>query len=370
MATDATAQRAGQLDAIRAVCVLAVIFSHTITERYAVGGFQFFELGSYGVAMFFVLSAFLITSQLLSANVRRHEAGESASEPLAKFYVRRALRLLPAYFLALGVAAAVNLPGIREEFPWHALQLTNFYFGAHPDHENFSAAGHLWSLSMEWQYYLVWPFVVLFSGRRLLLAIILGTIAATTLIEVYDGLVPSIIITANLPSSLASLAIGALLAYGRFYDWNLAWISRAFWPVVAIFILGKSAYALGFGLIGDRLGPATSLALNLIFVFTVHFASKGITGWPALFLNDRRAQYLGVISYGIYLYHQFIIEGWVKANTALGLPEMKWGIRFTVCIAIVSIAVAALSWRFFEKPINDLRHRFQYRPRRSAPQGA
>jgi len=114
----------------------------------------------------------------------------------------------------------------------------------------------------------------------------------------------------------------------------------------------------------------TSLALNVVFACMVYFASKGITGWPALFLNDRRAQYLGVISYGIYLYHQFIIEGWVKANSALGLPEMKWGIRFTLCIAIVSIAVAALSWRVFEKPINDLRHRFQYRPRRSAPQRA
>ncbi len=108
-------QRAGQLDGIRAICVIAVIFSHTISEAYQVGSYQFFEFGAYGVYMFFILSGYLITAQLLATQDKRREWNDGVGRPLALFYGKRVLRLFPAYYLAIAGALVLNLPGIRTE---------------------------------------------------------------------------------------------------------------------------------------------------------------------------------------------------------------------------------------------------------------
>lgn len=94
---DITKIYAPQLDALRGLSVAAVIFSHTIESNYSIGNYYFFEFGSYGVYLFFVLSAYLITSQLLVTQDVRLARGDNVVVPLWRFYGKRALRLFPAY---------------------------------------------------------------------------------------------------------------------------------------------------------------------------------------------------------------------------------------------------------------------------------
>lgn len=359
---DVTAHRAGQLDGIRGICVLAVIFSHTISENFRIGSYVFFELGGYGVYMFFVLSAYLITGQLLVNRDARDAAKGSTTEVMLKFYARRALRLLPAYYLALAVAAAFDLPGIRTEWPWHVAQLTNFFFGSNQINERTSSGGHLWTLAVEWQFYLVWPFVILVLGRRAVLPSIVAMMLISSIIWIWDGWIPTALSLSNFFQSLFPLASGALLAYASYQGWDMRWVGVLGWPAAAFCLFGLSLFAFGFGATAELIGFPIQVAMVAMFVAIVHYATKGFDGLPGTILGDARLRYLGVISYGVYLYHHFIIYGWVKAVEGFDLPAIHWNLGFTLFITVLSVAAAAASWALVEKPLNAFRHHFSYRP--------
>jgi peptidoglycan/LPS O-acetylase OafA/YrhL len=109
-----------QLDSLRAIAILAVLYTHYLPEKYWAFGVYWGELG---VRLFFVLSGFLITSVLL----RDLENSRSLKSTYFAFVSRRALRLYPVLLVALIVAAAADVGHIRETFFWHAAYLTNFY---------------------------------------------------------------------------------------------------------------------------------------------------------------------------------------------------------------------------------------------------
>jgi peptidoglycan/LPS O-acetylase OafA/YrhL len=95
-----TGQRARQIDSLRTLAAIAVIFSHTIPKNTMIGDFYVSELGAYGVYIFFVISGFLITGQLIETKKLREQTGDGLRAPLKSFFTKRALRLLPAYYLA------------------------------------------------------------------------------------------------------------------------------------------------------------------------------------------------------------------------------------------------------------------------------
>src|SRR3954469_22872781 len=167
-------------DGIRAVAIGLVLFSHSViydefNSLRPVG----LNAGFAGVAVFFVLSGFLITTLLL----REEDRTGQISLPL--FYMRRALRLFPALWLYLLVVGGICLAGGLPAHPWHSFVSSLLYI------RNLVGRGHetdhLWSLSIEEQFYLLWPVALIAlrrrNGARLCLA--LGVLAAVTVWRIY-----------------------------------------------------------------------------------------------------------------------------------------------------------------------------------------
>ena len=148
------------LDGTRAIAALLVLVFHAMQEGLPLP--KLVNFGQTGVDLFFVLSGFLITSILLAARPR------DWSE-VRTFYARRSLRIFPLYYLALCFCALFLFP-VNWPF-W--IYLENFWMSAGRE---VAGPGHLWSLAVEEQFYLVWPCLVLFVPRRFLLKILTGLI--------------------------------------------------------------------------------------------------------------------------------------------------------------------------------------------------
>ncbi|RUX02716.1 acyltransferase, partial [Mesorhizobium sp. M2A.F.Ca.ET.037.01.1.1] len=155
-----------QLDALRGVAVTLVLYSHFL----APGGSSF--VGHLGVRLFFVLSGFLITRLLLDA---RDTSAFASGPALRSFYARRMLRIFPPYFAVLALAWFASEQS-RPSLAWHALYLSNFWYARQNDWTPWLLC-HFWSLSIEEQFYLAWPLIVLLAPRRRIEAIAIGVIA-------------------------------------------------------------------------------------------------------------------------------------------------------------------------------------------------
>ncbi|MFN7977685.1 MAG: acyltransferase family protein [Vicinamibacterales bacterium] len=156
---------APQLDGLRAVAVAAVAYSHWLPS------WQFGVPFGAGVHLFFVLSGFLITRILIGLR-------EAPSRPAAigRFFARRALRLFPAFYTVLACAWIADVPLARATWTWHASYLSNVYIaGLAAWQGHFS---HFWSLAVEEQFYLLWPWIVVWMPTRALApALVITTLA-------------------------------------------------------------------------------------------------------------------------------------------------------------------------------------------------
>lgn len=367
--------RAGQIDTLRAFAAAAVIFSHTIPETFMIGEFTFFEFGAYGVYIFFVISGFLITGQLIEMKALREVRGDSLSAPLGSFFAKRALRLLPAYYLALFAAWIIDLRSIREEMPWHMAQLTNVFFGLDQKAEYASPVGHLWSLSMEWQFYLFWPFIVLLCSPRALLCVTVALIGVAFAAWLEMLPLPPAVLLSSIPRSLDSLGFGALLAIGMARGWPIAALARRVWWVGLAVIAMTMPLMLShsdakLAQIGWELEPYTHEMMNLFFMLVIYRAYVGWDGFTGQVLDNAWLRYTGVISYGIYLYHQYILSAYEGLVMRMGgkMP-VDYGLSLTISLFAASWITAHFSWKWFEEPINRMRQRFSYPPQDRIVQG-
>jgi peptidoglycan/LPS O-acetylase OafA/YrhL len=362
-----------QLDALRAFAVLGVLVYHYAPTTKSVA-----PLGPYGVRLFFVLSGFLITGILL-----RGDTGDRL-RTLRQFYARRFLRIFPAYYLVLFVAAALAVPGIRAGLGWHAIYLSNYWFIFHDWHSP-NYAGHLWSLAVEEQFYIVAPMVVLFAPRRHLTRILL--VAAAAAIAYRAGAFAAGLNNAT-PSvatvdCLDSLGLGSLLAVTRSQGLSDRWTRWALSIGVLLLAVSISASQMfnhGFstnvlvfryaykGML-DLQAVTQDTAIALIGVWLVAGASRGFRGLAGKVLSSSPLVYLGTISYGVYLYHYFMIWvfrrefGWIRKQ------HPNQGVYFLTLTA-ATIAVASISWFAFERPINGLKRYFPYEKRHTSAQTA
>ena len=167
--------RDNQLDALRAIAVTMVLYSHFLAPN----GSSFW--GHIGVRLFFVLSGFLITRLLLEA---RAAAEFEAGPALRSFYIRRALRIFPPYFAVLGFVWLTDLEQSSGSLVWHALYLSNFWYALRNEWTPWLLC-HFWSLSIEEQFYIAWPLVVLLAPRRRVEAITIGVIVLSLAYRFY-----------------------------------------------------------------------------------------------------------------------------------------------------------------------------------------
>jgi peptidoglycan/LPS O-acetylase OafA/YrhL len=200
-----------QLDGLRALAVMGVIVHHTMPYRYRPG----LPLGTASVWIFYCLSGYLITGILAAARDRAEATGASLGGVWRAFWVRRALRIFPLYYAALAALAVMGVEAVRQEWPWSAAYLMNLrlaWLGRFP-----AATSHFWSLSVEEQFYLLWPPVCLFVPRRHLARVAAGCVVAAPLIRfaIYKATWDPIAAAFLTPCCLDGLAIGAVLALTR-----------------------------------------------------------------------------------------------------------------------------------------------------------
>lgn len=324
-------------DALRAFSVLLVIVSHVgiveaATNPALVTFFSVFN-ASYGVKTFFVLSGFLITTLLIKEHTR------TASVNVLNFMARRALRILPLYFLILAVIAVLIVAGIAQK-SWGAMAFGTLYiFNFVPKALNVNYMSHLWSLAVEEQFYLVWPFLFAWWFKRKTVLIL---ICATVILACY-------------------LTLGADLGdlTARFYTDR--WTIPAIYPI-AIGALLALCMVPALGHVSVVIGSLVLIALPLAFSgsgFVSTFGIAGLIGW--IYLNQDNVavralefaplKYIGAISYGLYMW-QGLLTGNGPYRPVPGFPlEPLLG-------AALTFPVAVLSYHCFERPIHALRRRF------------
>jgi peptidoglycan/LPS O-acetylase OafA/YrhL len=332
-------ERKGQLDSLRAFAILPVLYTHFWnTDNW---------IGTAGVYLFFVLSGYLITGILL-----KNRGKPSA---LRIFYVRRALRIAPIYYLTLTLSWLI-LPGIRDSFPWHAFYLSNVWFTLNNGWLPWFAA-HLWTLSVEEQFYLVWPFLILTlplkAIRPALCCAILIAISFQLGLTTFgiNHLGKGILI----PASLDKFGVGALLAVAEAGVGFPRWLTKFGW---AAFVAVAGMEFLPMNRVPEWGYVLRTQLLIVAFAALIAAASSGISGPAGAILDCGAVRYIGRISYGIYLFHLFAFAIVLRGLGGVGLPTLERGPAAFILLSAITIGIAALSWNFFEQPINRLKERF------------
>jgi peptidoglycan/LPS O-acetylase OafA/YrhL len=357
-----------QLDGIRALAAGMVVCYHFWGPAR-----QYVHLGGIGVRVFFVLSGFLITGILLRSRARLDSGQTAAGVALRRFYIRRVLRIFPLYYFALAIAWYARVSGAREGMVWHATYLSNVHFfltnAVHPGHWGGRVA-HLWSLAVEEQFYLLWPWVILFAPRRWLPGIALGMAAVGPVFRYVVFSITGNDITSMLPlGCVDSLALGAYLAMTVLPEYKSHPLVRPIGAAVlwsGLLLLGASQAAEQTdGFWAFRI-VSFDLAVALAGVWLVARAAEGMGGLAGKVLELSPLRYLGTISYGIYVYHLMLPELLPRVARRLGYPDLfaplvDQSLPFLIFYGAASIAVAAVSWHLFEGPINRLKARFEYR---------
>jgi peptidoglycan/LPS O-acetylase OafA/YrhL len=359
------------LDGLRAVAFLLVFFFHA----------GLFPIGWVGVQLFFVLSGFLISGILLDMkNVL------SGSAYFIKFYGRRFLRIFPLYYLYLLiiwlVAAWLSSIDFRtkymdlfhQQLPYALTYVYDFYMTSNLFERTNDLLTHFWSLAVEEQFYLFWPFLILLIPRGkekpVFLLVVAFSIAFRALIMFWPGFsayfslrpVPSQVVYGLPFSHMEAFALGALLNVVKLPRPRLQLIAL----LIAIPVVGlasewlatgswKNVYNLGYSLfMPDALKPIWGYTvINYLFALLIFGVMR--EGWLVRFLDSRLMRYLGTISYGLYVYHFPIL--WFTVSV-WGVPDPWIHFLLTSAALVLTTLAASLSYRFFEKPIMDLKDRW------------
>ena len=334
------------LDGLRAVSIALVLLGHLSGTR----GFASLNpgVGDYahlGVVVFFVISGFLITRLMLSEQVKTGRVS------LGLFYARRALRLFPAsyaFITLVWLLWATGLIQLRATDIWHAVTYTVNYLPERSWH-----IGHLWSLSVEEQFYCIWPlaFVLLKTPRQAGCAaagvIAFGPVARSAAwlflrrTPYYD--------LELFPMVADSLASGCLLAVASGWLEGKSWYLRLFRPVYSV---GLVALVL----IVNRFEGYTVVSVvgasvvNLSLAILIHRSVYCFRDAFGRVLNWRPVAFTGVLSYSLYLWQQLFLN---RNSTA-------WINAFPQNLALV-IAAALGSYFLLEKPFLKLRSRLRGR---------
>jgi len=338
------------LDSLRAIAVILVIIAHWFPETHTLNIYT----GIFnGVDIFFVLSGFLITRILLE---------NRDPNMLAGFYIRRFLRIFPIYYLfifVLYLIGPVSGTSIRETVVYFLTYTSNLYFFdvKHWD----GMLSHLWSLSVEEQFYLLWPWLMLYVSRKFLPHVIMLAIAVGVASEYYlkDVLLGDIFTL----SCFDGFGVGALIAWAVVYRPGL--LSKYYLPIgcLAVAALAMQIWrASGHAPVFIPSRTLTALCTAWVIIFILRDRRFILTD---LVFNSRPLIFIGKISYGIYLYHLMIPYLTYSALHRLNgyLPPVVNKYNFYLVRVenfILLIGLAWVSWVMIERPFLTLKKHFSY----------
>lgn len=346
-----------QLDSFRFVAVFLVIVSHWLEGSLI----NRIPNGFLGVTFFFVLSGFLISTNLLYYKQSVDGGKLSITGALGKFYFRRTLRIFPLYFLVLALLYLGNKSIFQDNASWYFLYVPNFLILKEQQWPGMLS--HFWSLGVEEQFYLVWPLLILVSPWHYLKYLFPGIIVLSVLAKLFFYFKSTGFFSFYdvLPiSCFDAFGIGAILALYSVEKGTYELIpGKVFnWLLLSIVVLCIIIYNLNLSFL---FGVGISAVSGLI----VLKACKGINGWIGRILNFPVIVYLGKISYGLYVYHNFmpwLLRCLNGSESALPLSIRSFNMPWTqipyidlITEFFMLVVIAGLSWRFFEKPINNLK---------------
>jgi peptidoglycan/LPS O-acetylase OafA/YrhL len=337
------------LDGVRAVAVSLVVLGH-VDDILLPGGRDPLPGGFLGVDVFFVLSGFLITRLLLD---ERTGTGRVA---LGRFYQRRAARLLPAVALLLaGHALWVSLAdvSVTRAMEVDSVLVVGLYVSnwAQQLHRDLGfGLGHLWSLSVEEQFYLVWPFLIWVTRRRPAWLWVVSGLGVGGAIFMrhqlwHDG-VNWLLIYIRTDTRMDALLIGCALGLAH----HRGWLDRVPAPVRRG--LGAAGLAV---VVGSALAfqPDRSVLYGPGFTVVAMAAAALVAGvlepgwWLHRWLSLRPLRALGRVSYGAYLWHfpvfLAMVHAWPDGPSVAVVPAS---------LAVTAVAVVA-SWSLVERPVLD-----------------
>ncbi len=348
------------IDGLRAVAVLAVLFFHL--------DFRAMSTGFIGVDIFFVISGFLITRLIYV------EYTETNSFSFANFYTRRARRLFPAFFVTLSltsVGAFILLtPEHLERFGGAVVHsvtsLSNFYFWSEAgyfDAESiFKPLLHFWSVSVEEQFYLIWPMLLIAILQRIprfALPVVLGLGMGSVLLNLSFADGESFLLQSIAPSLAGLFADGTStvfyllpfrvfeLAIGASIVWTMGWRPRSELTRELLTLAGLAG--LAFSLFAFTAETPLYALMPCIATAIIIFA--GPSRYSSRLLNNPLAVGIGVCSYSIYLVHWPIIV-FYRYST---LDELT--LTMGMAIMGVSIAAGAVMYRYVEQPFRQASRR-------------
>ena len=351
------------LNGLRTICILIVIAGHfnrhnffidTPVLRYC--GFLLFN-GALGVNVFFVISGFLITTLLINERER------TGTISLKKFYMRRTLRIFPAYYFLLLVYFVLQMVGylhfnLRD---WLVnISYTKQFLPGFDDE-----AGHLWSLSVEEFFYLLWPLIFIISKKNNV-KVIITAIAAITITRFFGFAYPLPKFSNTIFTTGDALLVGCLFAIkhteiaawvGKWKKWSVLIFPAIVFTVFTYAYLFHLASApvgspksyivlhfllpVAYTLLGN-IGLLTNLIIGVTVVLSINFQNL----WYS-FLNFPFMEYIGKLSYSIYLWQQLFTQ------------DKPFLHKIPLLLLLVFIALSAVfSYYIIEKPFLKLKGRF------------
>lgn len=372
--------RIAELDGIRGVAIAMVLAHHyfllpiraplaTLPSYVQAAG----RLAWSGVDLFFVLSGFLIGGILLNAR--------ESPNYFRVFYMRRFLRIVPIYFVCLGIGGILSYlvdHGLAQRLSWMLQDriplrvyfpfLQNFWMARRSTFGMFGL-GVTWSLAVEEQFYLTLPLLIrVFRSQVLLLAAILTGIAIAPASRlILSSLYPTRTMASVvlMPCRADALLLGVFGAIAlRRRNWK-EWLEEhpklllGLWIALALGLIALTKYCSDpYGACVRSFGFTYLASFYLLTIlYAVLFRDSYLSG----VLRWRGLRWLGSIAYGVYLFHEMVrslFSGLIWGHLPIRMSAVEIGV--SVAALVVTLGLCHLSWQVFEKPLMDLGHRARY----------
>lgn len=343
-----------ELDAVRGLAILSVLVDHWFPKDTV-----FFEIAEIINApnIFFTISGFLITKILLGDRAKAEQLAYSKGVVFKNFFFKRMLRIFPPYYLLLGIVYLINKTEAIHYGPY--LSFTSNYYIY--DAKEWGQITHLWSMAVEEQFYLIWPWLILFSPKKWL--------PYAILLFAGIGIFSQRVLPDNEFSPILTFACFDALALGAFLSWLITRYPQHVPKIYKILtILAAISLALFIkNQLTDRFYTFSNRTLTAIMIMwvLVYFISKPNPARRLSFIFKNKPLILiGKMSYGIYLYHSVLpFYSYRLYNVIYKFIPMPFAIQKNVYFYIAEnvvllLLLSWLSWTYFETPILNLKKYF------------
>lgn len=342
------------LNGIRAIAVLSVLISHIIVgANYINPQYELDQLdvANYGVTMFFTLSGFLISSLLILENKK------SGTIQLRDFYMRRILRIWPIYYLYIFISVACVFVFLGQDIvqPQLAYYLTFFANFPFIIGTGLLAISHLWSIGVEEQFYVFWPWLFRNIGNILeklsffVLVFYFLKIISLFIFKYTDIDIIYTIFNVNRFDCMGIGGIGAVLYHqnnklaeiftNKFVQWIVLFC-------LILILFGKFRFSM---LVDHQLVSLVTLSLIL---------SNIKLEKPLINLENKFFNFIGKLSYGIYVYHMLIILLIIPVIKLLPYSDFSKTVVLSLFTIVVTLIISYLSYNYFELPFLKLKSKF------------